>query len=412
MRAACFFIVLFFASLSFAQMAFSATPLQQKQANLKSDIQSLKQKKADGQKTLQRLNREKTKIEKAKKNSAQKRRKLKQRIAKQKKQLQRQNRILQTQTEEYLSLVQNISSTVKSSDNQMLTLALAKNSQDTVLVYQTGSGLLDLSNHKVRQLRQTSLQTQKVKAKWQQALQEEKTFAYTLKYGQRDNRQKRTLVQKETSEVNQQLQKADQKLLLINTAVKKERKRLLKQRKIALATNDPKLIPKLAEQDPFLTKGQWVFSYQLASLTGLDVNVVKAWVLAEMSGNYALEREIKGNHNWLNIGYFDRLKGDGAFQRIGVWSNPTLAATASAAFLEGKFLGASKGIQNILKSSEKSPAQQLKAIATSGWASSGYHNGKSLRGTYNLVNKTQQPKAKQVLFKDPKGRKLYSVGKK
>lgn len=134
-----------------------------------------------------------------------------------------------------------------------------------------------------------------------------------------------------------------------------------------------------------LTPSQQVFSSKLSQLTGLDPNVIKGWTLAEESSGAAAKREAQGNHNWLNIGYFDSgaaswAKGGGPF------SNPVSAAQATAQFLKGQRWGASTGIQKILASAGMSPAQQIKAISGSGWASSGYGGGKSLLATYGLVS--------------------------
>ena len=161
-----------------------------------------------------------------------------------------------------------------------------------------------------------------------------------------------------------------------------------------------------------LTGGQVLFSFYLAELSGLDVNLIKAWVLAEMSDGYARDRQSEGNHNWLNIGYFDSLGGGGAFQDLPrVWSDPRSAAHASQAFLQGDFLGASPGIQRIISYAGRSVETQIRAIATSGWASSGYNSGNSLRGTYKLVPKTTQPPRKTVSWKSPRDGKWYRLGK-
>lgn len=162
-----------------------------------------------------------------------------------------------------------------------------------------------------------------------------------------------------------------------------------------------------------LTGGQVLFSYYLAQLSGLDVNLIKAWVLAEMSGGYARARQTEGNHNWLNIGYFDSLSGDGAFQDIPrVWTDPQSAARASQAFLQGDFLGASPGIQRILSTAGRSVETQIRSISTSGWASSGYNSGNSLRGTYKLVPKTVQPPRTGTAWRSPKDGRWYWLGKR
>jgi hypothetical protein len=141
-----------------------------------------------------------------------------------------------------------------------------------------------------------------------------------------------------------------------------------------------------------LTPGQEKFVGRLAQLTGLDPKVVAAWCLAEESGCAPAGREAAGNFNWLNIGYFD--SGAGAVAFASPFSNPISAAEQTAKFLEGKWAGASQGIQDILHTVGQSPDQQIMAIAHSGWASSGYAGGANLRGTYNELSDlkiTQSP---------------------
>ena len=134
-----------------------------------------------------------------------------------------------------------------------------------------------------------------------------------------------------------------------------------------------------------LTQGQKKFVQEFSKRTGINPRVAGAWVLAEMSGGAASGREAEGNHNWLNIAYFD--SGPGSITQDAVWSDPTSAAKASAQFLRGKRFGASQGIRNILPQARgRSDEAQIQAIAGSGWASSGYEGGNSLRGTRDLVS--------------------------
>jgi hypothetical protein len=146
-----------------------------------------------------------------------------------------------------------------------------------------------------------------------------------------------------------------------------------------------------------LTPGQKKFVQQFSKRTGINPRVAGAWVLAEMSGSYATGREAEGNHNWLNIAYFD--SGPGAITKDAVWGSPESAAKASADFLKGKRFGASQGIQNILPQARgASDETQIQAIAGSGWASSGYEGGNSLRGTRDLISyKPPSPGAKRRL---------------
>lgn len=131
------------------------------------------------------------------------------------------------------------------------------------------------------------------------------------------------------------------------------------------------LSPRAAQQ---LTPGQQRFATQLAAETGLDPQVVSAWMLAEESGGAATSREQQANHNWLNIGWTDsgRYGTDGA-----VWADPVAAAHATAGWLKGQdtiagYGKASPGVQSILTSAGQPPELQLAALQRSGWASSGY----------------------------------------
>ncbi len=129
-----------------------------------------------------------------------------------------------------------------------------------------------------------------------------------------------------------------------------------------------------------LTSAQQQFASTLSAETGLNPNVVSAWVLAEESGGAAQSRQAAGNNDWLNIGYTDSgTYGAGD----SVWSDPTTAATATAAWLKGQdsipgYGTASAGIQSILATVGQPPAAQIQAIQSSGWASGGYPSLPSL----------------------------------
>lgn len=123
-----------------------------------------------------------------------------------------------------------------------------------------------------------------------------------------------------------------------------------------------------------LTAGQRTFATQLAAETGMNPQVIAAWMLAEQSGGAATSRESANNHNWLNIGYTDS-KTYGA--SASVWSDPAAAAHATAGWLKGEdtvdgYGKASAGVQSILNSAGQSPEAQVQALQRSGWASSGY----------------------------------------
>jgi len=134
-----------------------------------------------------------------------------------------------------------------------------------------------------------------------------------------------------------------------------------------------------------LAPPQEVFAQHLAKLTGLDANVIRGWTLAEESSGAAQQRAQQGNNNWLNIGYFDSGAADWA-KGGGPFSNPVSAAQATAQFLKGQRWGASPGIRKILGTAGMTPAQQMAAIASSGWASSAYKTSNGLRSTYALVS--------------------------
>ncbi|HEV7775087.1 MAG TPA: hypothetical protein VGO48_17545 [Conexibacter sp.] len=133
-----------------------------------------------------------------------------------------------------------------------------------------------------------------------------------------------------------------------------------------------------------MTPGQQQFATQLAAQTGMDPQVVAAWMLAEESGGAATSREAQGNHNWLNIGWTD----SGRYGTGGaVWSDPIAAANATAGWLKGQdtvagYGRASAGVQSILTSAGQPPELQIAALQHSGWASSGYPD---LPGVYRMV---------------------------
>jgi hypothetical protein len=133
-----------------------------------------------------------------------------------------------------------------------------------------------------------------------------------------------------------------------------------------------------------LTPGQRQFASELAAQTGLDPQVVSAWMLAEESGGAAASREAQGNHDWLNIGWTDSGRYGTA---DAIWSNPVAAADATAGWLKGQdtipgYGRASTGVQAILQSAGQPPAEQIAALQRSGWASSGYPD---LPGVYRTV---------------------------
>lgn len=131
-----------------------------------------------------------------------------------------------------------------------------------------------------------------------------------------------------------------------------------------------------------LTSSQQQFASTLSADTGLNPNVVSAWLLAEESGGAAQSRQAAGNNDWLNIGYTDSATYGAS---DSVWSDPTAAANATAAWLKGQdsipgYGTASSGIQSILSTVGQAPAAQIQAIQSSGWSSGGYPSLPTLYG--------------------------------
>lgn len=285
----------------------------------------------------------------------------------------------------YISMVQSLGASVAGqSEEQRLAQMLSEvRAQDVALVAEQGKGLLRRQQAMMDKLREASRRLRARQEQQRQATEEQSFLQW---------------------QANQAVNENNDRIRYLRSQVSQDRSRI--------ASLEARLgILSASQGGSVLTAGQVMFSFYLAELSGLDVNLIKAWVLAEMSGGYATARQAEGNHNWLNIGYFDSLGGGGAFQSLPrVWSDPQQAAQASEAFLEGHFLGASPGIQKIINTAGKSVETQIRAIASSGWASSGYNSGNSLRGTYRLVPKTTQPLRKQVRWRSPKDKKVYLLG--
>lgn len=128
------------------------------------------------------------------------------------------------------------------------------------------------------------------------------------------------------------------------------------------------------------TNGQKRFIRSLAARTGLNQRVIAAWVFSEMNGGAARGYEKRGYYNWLNIGHTD--SGNLGLTGSGVWRSPERAAGATADFLRGKRFGPGPGIKKIIRYAGRSPEAQMSAIANSGWASSAYEKGATLRSIY------------------------------
>lgn len=139
-----------------------------------------------------------------------------------------------------------------------------------------------------------------------------------------------------------------------------------------------------------LTQGQTKFAGVFARETGLNARVVGSWLKAEQSGSAAEYYEGKNYNNWLNIAQTDSGPAGGAHS--SVWSNPETAAKASAEWIKGKgkiaqeYGAPAEGVRNILHSAGQGPEEQIKAISGSGWASSGYDGGNTLRELYKELS--------------------------
>ena len=123
-----------------------------------------------------------------------------------------------------------------------------------------------------------------------------------------------------------------------------------------------------------LTTDQQAFGARLAAQTGLNPQVIAAWMLAEESSSAATSRQAAHNNDWLNIGYTD----SGTYGSAdSIWSNPITAADATAGWIKGQdtipgYGRAAPGIQAILKTVGQPPSAQIAALQSSGWAGSGY----------------------------------------
>lgn len=129
------------------------------------------------------------------------------------------------------------------------------------------------------------------------------------------------------------------------------------------------------------TNGQKRFIKSLSARTGLNQRVVAAWVFSEMNGGAARGYEKRGYYNWLNIGHTD--SGNLGLTGDRTWRSPESAAKATSDFLRGRKYGPGPGIRKIINYAGKSPERQISAIANSGWATSSYEKGSTLRSIYS-----------------------------
>lgn len=126
----------------------------------------------------------------------------------------------------------------------------------------------------------------------------------------------------------------------------------------------------------------------VAARTGLDRRFVGAWLLAEQNGSAAKSYDAKGYNNWLNIARTD--SGDAGGAHGSYWSDPVRAAEVTAQWIKGKgklaqdYGKPAAGITAILKTAGHGVEAQIQALAKSGWASSGYNGGNTLRSLMKL----------------------------
>ena len=123
-----------------------------------------------------------------------------------------------------------------------------------------------------------------------------------------------------------------------------------------------------------LTSDQQAFGARLAADTGLNPQVIAAWMLAEESDGAAKSRQAASNNDWLNIGYTD----SGTYgSSDSIWSNPITAADATAGWIKGQdtipgYGRAAAGIRAIQNTVGQPASAQISALQNSGWAGSGY----------------------------------------
>lgn len=119
------------------------------------------------------------------------------------------------------------------------------------------------------------------------------------------------------------------------------------------------------------------FAQMVATATGLDVNVVRAWAAIESGyGSYkgSYEPGARRAFNYLNYGVYG-----GSKHRQGFDSMQQAVDQVAKAIKTSKHYG---GIRAAIG---KSPKEQLAAIAKSPWAASHYNNGRDLATTYAAI---------------------------
>ncbi len=138
----------------------------------------------------------------------------------------------------------------------------------------------------------------------------------------------------------------------------------------ARALYDEKAVPKIADLGVGGEGTQ--FAQWFAHYSGLNPKIAGAWVLAEGAGEGTTGGEA-GKNNWLAAGYPAKKT---PFSEAPFFNRDAkTAAKATVEWMQGKITGvpgysyaASPGIRNALAAAKgKSPAQQAKILAASGW---------------------------------------------
>ncbi|SRR5258708_5386283 len=115
-----------------------------------------------------------------------------------------------------------------------------------------------------------------------------------------------------------------------------------------------------------LSPAQQTFVSTLSQQSGLNPNVVAAWVTAESGG----ATSTRGTNNFLNFGHPNEP------------SFPTPQAGAISTYM---WMVGNSNYKGILSSASSTPANQLQAIINSPWDSSHYNNGANLLKDYSSV---------------------------
>lgn len=115
-----------------------------------------------------------------------------------------------------------------------------------------------------------------------------------------------------------------------------------------------------------LTAAQQQFVNTLSQSSGLNPQVIAAWVTAESGG----APNTRGTNNFLNFGHPNEP------------SFPTPQAGATATYM---WMVGNSNYKGILSSASGSPSTQLEAIINSPWDTSHYNNGANLLKDYSAV---------------------------